>query len=141
MPLRNVIGIGRCKNCSADVELRINSGRKVYYFCDGMADDKACQDFHRWNERVSKRAIAESARDGWLGPVPYQYFPPTKAEGNIYAAASVDAEAKRAAAPYEPKRSEGGPAPAEPRPAEPIAEPEAEPVPEPRAEPKRRRII
>lgn len=154
MANRNVIGITRC-TCGALVEMRVTSGKAalVFYKCTGEVDgERACGKDSREGGPSSRRARAEAARLGWLGPIPYGYFPPTTDEGNSYGhnlSKIGDFEQLRTVDPWRLEGVQHGPAAhgVEPAPA-PVSEPEPEPVAEPepaaaapRAEPKRRGFL
>lgn len=151
MANRDVIGVTACPHCGTLDEMRVNSGLMVYLKCHGEVDGQRCGFSCIWPGAESKQTRAAAARDGWLGPIPYGYFPPTKSDGNSYAHIldGIDYETRRNVAPYiinligrgaaavPPATPAPAPAPAATERAEPVAE-RVEPVE--RAKPRRRLI-
>ncbi|QDE27266.1 zinc ribbon domain-containing protein [Paremcibacter congregatus] len=57
-----VIGHTQCPDCKAKVERRINKNRKVYWHCDGRADDPQCNAAFKHGAAMSRRLIAAAAK-------------------------------------------------------------------------------
>lgn len=57
-----VIGHTTCPDCKAKVERRINKNRKVYWHCDGRADDMQCNAAFKHGAAMSRRLIAHAAK-------------------------------------------------------------------------------
>lgn len=133
---RDVIGIGACPHCGTAEELRVDRGRQVYMKCFGIVTGKRCGFQCTWPTAESTVALAEAARIGWLGPIPYGYFPPGEHEKNSYAhnLKGKDHEKFRDAAPYEFDVIEPGKRP-QPK-SEPVKQPEPAPRPEPVKQPE-----
>lgn len=130
MANRDTIGVAACPHCGALQELRVNKGRRVYLKCFGTVEGLACGFECAWPGAESAKTIAAAAKDGWLGPIPYGYFPPTSEQGNSYAHVLdkiTDHETRRETGPYVINVIERGK-------RQPAAAPQPEPTP--RAEPE-----
>jgi len=59
--LREVLGITKCHDCGAEVEVRVDKGGMLYYRCDTSVDAKGCNGWHRYGPRLIREMKAKVA--------------------------------------------------------------------------------